>query len=1099
MSNVTRGPASGCELQRPTSARSIGAHLFVAAFALLAMLSSASSSHAQPQGDLQYVEVGKGFPDTFCVTGGSDFVVQTLPSIDDRLVSTKPPVVVPVFILSGANGICNTDKIAGGNDVQVLTPGTAESNRGVIFSAGVNGDAGLCDSSYIALGDDHVLVAAGKSTPRQVGVKAGSDNVLQSSALSDDIATAAICPGADGTLQSSPSGDDHTSTDVRCQQACGAPSITCVVAGTNELLTTPVNAADLRVPYVSTGLDGIAQTPAATSDVQAILVGRGLQGTVCVDSGDNGIAQTSVCGNSRLDVQRLVNQTQVEPCDDGAANSMLPNACRPPCKLPTCGDGVVDGDLDEFCDDGNTINNDDCSRQCELRDCGNGTIEAGEDCDAPSPGTCPSGTCGVACECPVPVCGNGFEEPGEECDDGNTTPCDDCSAECLIAGCGDGIVCPGETCDDEGESTTCDADCTAVDCGDSVRNETAGEECDAGATNDRGPCLSTCKVAICRDGKTCDGAGCTTGPNGGAEDCDDGNNSNRDACVKGCRIAECGDEVVQKEPLSVEDCDPPDLNAICVVGDLDATCNNNADCDIVGVSGLCNVKCDANCQDVGGKSCLDGNLDPGEDCDDGNHSNLDDCTNLCRTAQCGDGFTHSLGAGGEQCDDGNLIPNDECNAECQVACGNGVLDGLCSAGDPLLLGSQCSDDGDCGESTVGSDDGHCALDEECDVGCGTGLVDGTCTAGTVSEPCANNSDCHSPTPGSNDGRCEGGTCGAGCTVLVGGVCTEGALSLECTTNADCDTGGIGNGVCIGRGCGPAGEGSLVCNVDEFGRICSEECAEVECGNGKTECNEECDQGAANGATGSGCDVACMRNVVGRFEVGAATRTQRECPTAWIYETRGATVELERARFTCKDGDAMCDWDEMPDQCTFRIGVCLNRPGIADCSLDPGGIVAWDLRGLRIAREGHRHEIAAERFVDAVAGLAPGAVTPGRCVRGLKGKSCNVPNDFECAPTFGSPNGACDISTGVLFFPALFPFGMTSCATGDVGKICANNVDCGTDDEGVAGECRLSEQAGPCTDALSIEVNAGEALKLRAKARRARGPTDTDRIQLYCQR
>jgi hypothetical protein len=35
--------------------------------------------------------------------------------------------------------------------------------------------------------------------------------------------------------------------------------------------------------------------------------------------------------------------------------------------------------------------------------------------------------------------------------------------------------------------------------------------------------------------------------------------------------------------------------------------------------------------------------------------------------------------------------------------------------------------------------------------------------------------------------------------------------------------------------------------------------------------------------------------------------------------------------------------------------------------------------------------------------------------------------------------------------------------------------------------------------MAITVLAGEAIKLKGKARRARGPTDTDRIQLVCQR
>jgi hypothetical protein len=72
-------------------------------------------------------------------------------------------------------------------------------------------------------------------------------------------------------------------------------------------------------------------------------------------------------------------------------------------------------------------------------------------------------------------------------------------------------------------------------------------------------------------------------------------------------------------------------------------------------------------------------------------------------------------------------------------------------------------------------------------------------------------------------------------------------------------------------------------------------------------------------------------------------------------------------------------------------------------------------------------------------------------------------------------------------------------TGDVGETCDTNVDCGKDRDGNDGVCRVGDQSAACTDPISIEVNAGESLKLRAKARRARGPSDNDRLQLTCQK
>ena len=66
---------------------------------------------------------------------------------------------------------------------------------------------------------------------------------------------------------------------------------------------------------------------------------------------------------------------------------------------PRCGNGFVEAEAGEQCDDGNTINNDGCNNSCQ-----------------------------------TPVCGNSIVELGEECDDGNTTNGDGCSSACTVEG-----------------------------------------------------------------------------------------------------------------------------------------------------------------------------------------------------------------------------------------------------------------------------------------------------------------------------------------------------------------------------------------------------------------------------------------------------------------------------------------------------------------------------------------------------------------------------------------------------------------------------------------------------------------------------------------
>src|SRR3989338_93069 len=104
------------------------------------------------------------------------------------------------------------------------------------------------------------------------------------------------------------------------------------------------------------------------------------------------------CGDGVLD--------DSEECDLGQQNAQSPDAqCRTDCSFPYCGDGIVDGQFFEACDDGNNENEDGCDRYCVV-----------EEAVHPSAIT--------------PGCGNGTLEPPEQCDDGNAAGNDGCSAEC---------------------------------------------------------------------------------------------------------------------------------------------------------------------------------------------------------------------------------------------------------------------------------------------------------------------------------------------------------------------------------------------------------------------------------------------------------------------------------------------------------------------------------------------------------------------------------------------------------------------------------------------------------------------------------------------
>ncbi|MCB9567321.1 MAG: DUF4215 domain-containing protein [Myxococcales bacterium] len=70
--------------------------------------------------------------------------------------------------------------------------------------------------------------------------------------------------------------------------------------------------------------------------------------------------------------------------------------------------------------------------------------------------------------------------------------------------------------------------------------------------------------------------------------------------------------------------------------------------------------------------CGDGQVDMGEECDDGENNGDDKaCTSECQSNVCGDGYVL---AGVEECDDGNISNTDECVDGCKLAtCGDGFI------------------------------------------------------------------------------------------------------------------------------------------------------------------------------------------------------------------------------------------------------------------------------------------------------------------------------------------------------------------------------------------------------------------------------------------
>ncbi len=221
-----------------------------------------------------------------------------------------------------------------------------------------------------------------------------------------------------------------------------------------HVLTAGVVAAVLATACGNTGPHGSFYDPDSSVDkADAPPQGPGFDFDSGRFSNDGGTVRPG-CGNGSKDLN--------EQCDDG--NTMAGDGCGAGCKsepgytcsrpgaactATACGDGLRAGDED--CDDGNSVSGDGCGATC--------TLELGFACPV----------AGAAC---VPTtCGDAKREGSEQCDDGNLRPYDGCSPSCTLepvcangtcmALCGDGIKFPGEPCDDGNQHSGdgCSASC----------------------------------------------------------------------------------------------------------------------------------------------------------------------------------------------------------------------------------------------------------------------------------------------------------------------------------------------------------------------------------------------------------------------------------------------------------------------------------------------------------------------------------------------------------------------------------------------------------------------------------------------------------------
>ena len=271
--------------------------------------------------------------------------------------------------------------------------------------------------------------------------------------------------------------------------------------------------------------------------------GEGAVGSGAAGSGGGGTGGAATGGDGNVPVLTTDPPPVENPCEreDAPDNCMLVAA-------PACGDGEINLDPPEACDDGNSVPGDGCSGAC--------VVEPYFTCPTP----------GAPCVSTI-VCGDGDLGPGEACDDGNQASGDGCAADCKsvepgyrcrlasmacerVYLCGDGVVDPNEGCDDGGTEPMdgCDqkcrvevgfkcegapSTCSRTTCGDGVRE--GAESCDDGNDIPFDGCDERCQAE-----PSCAGGGaCTSSCGDGIvleEACDDGNLRDGDGCSSSCTV-----------------------------------------------------------------------------------------------------------------------------------------------------------------------------------------------------------------------------------------------------------------------------------------------------------------------------------------------------------------------------------------------------------------------------------------------------------------------------------------------------------------------------------------------------------------------------------
>jgi cysteine-rich repeat protein len=283
------------------------------------------------------------------------------------------------------------------------------------------------------------------------------------------------------------------------------------------------------------------------------------------------------------------------PCDDG-------NECT---SSSTCQEGLCEGIGTLKCDDDNICTTDYC-------DPSQGCVHALN--DAP----CDDGDiCTLADACSLGEC---IGSQTLSCDDNNPCTDDSCAPEtgCQFtpnsADCDDGLVC---TVSDQCQAGTCVGG-GFLNCAD--ENPCTDDYCDFQLG-----CVNIDNLGACDDSNACtEGDSCSDGTCSGTPvDCDDDNVCSDDSCDTDTGCVNIANAVACNDGNS---CTEDDVCADKSCGGQAIVCNDGEICtdDSCDPDSGCVYEMVVPC-------CGNGQVDPGEECDDGNHQSGDNCSADCES------------------------------------------------------------------------------------------------------------------------------------------------------------------------------------------------------------------------------------------------------------------------------------------------------------------------------------------------------------------------------------------------------------------------------------------------------------------------------------